>query len=245
MTEALYHHDAYLKSFSAEVIEIDKEENAVVLDQTAFFPGGGGQLADTGTLLWQDGGETTLESPVAALKKKDERILHYLEGNLPEVGTKIEGRIDWERRYKIMRTHSAMHVLSGVAWRDYGAQVTGGSMDILTARMDFEFENFSAELTKEIEERVNEEIAKDREIKAYILPRAEAEKIPDLIRTKVNLLPESLTEIRVLEVVGLDIQADGGTHVARTSEIGRFSITGHKSKGKINKRLKVAIEEAG
>ena len=205
MTEALYHQDAYLKSFSAEVLETDDEENAVLLDRTAFFPGGGGQLADTGTLSWKEGGGTEVESPVAAMKKKDGRILHYLQGTVPQAGTKVEGSIDWERRHKIMRTHSAMHVLSGVAWRDYGAQVTGGSMDILTARMDFEFENFSAELTKELEERVNEEIAKDREIQAYILPRAEAEKIPDLIRTKVNLLPESLTEIRVLEVVGLDI----------------------------------------
>jgi misacylated tRNA(Ala) deacylase len=178
------------------------------------------------------------------MKKEESRILHLLDGELPPAGTEVEGELDWQRRYRIMRTHSAMHVLSGVVWRDYGAKVTGGSMDILSARMDFEFENFSAELTREIETRVNEEIARGRPVRAYLLPRQEAEQIPELIRTKVNLLSPELREIRVVEIEGLDKQADGGTHVADISEIGAFAITGHKSKGKINKRLKVEIREA-
>jgi misacylated tRNA(Ala) deacylase len=136
-----------------------------------------------------------------------------------------------------------MHVLCGVVWRDYQAQVTGGNMEPLAGRMDFEFENFSAELVHEIEEKVNTEIRAGRPISVRILPREEAEQIPDLIRTKINLLPDSLTKIRVVEIEGLDLQADGGTHVANTSEIGAFRIVGHKSKGKINKRLKIELEK--
>jgi misacylated tRNA(Ala) deacylase len=236
MNEKLYYRDAYLRQFRSTVTEVDREAGGIVLAETAFFPGGGGQLPDTGTLRW-DGGEAT----VSGMRKEGERILHLLEGDLPEAGSEVAGELDWERRHRIMRTHSAMHVLSGVVWRDYGAQVTGGSMEVLAARMDFEFENFSAELTREIEERVNAEIRAGRPVRAYFLPREEAEQIPELIRTKVNLLSPELREIRVVEIEGLDRQADGGTHVANIAEIGNFAITGHKSKGKSNKRLKVEI----
>jgi misacylated tRNA(Ala) deacylase len=238
MTEPLYYRDAYLRSFTSRVTETDPDAGGVALAESAFFPGGGGQLADTGVLRWQG-----RESAVTGMKKEEGRILHLIDGELPPAGTEIEGEIDWQRRHRIMRTHSAMHVLSGVVWRDYGAKVTGGSMDILAARMDFEFENFSAELTREIEARVNKEIARGRAVRAYFLPREEAEQLPELIRTKVNLLSPELTEIRVVEIEGLDKQADGGTHVADISEIGTFAITGHKSKGKINKRLKVEIRD--
>jgi misacylated tRNA(Ala) deacylase len=240
MTEALYYRDAYMRTFTARVVESEGENGGVVLAESAFFPGGGGQLADTGKLRWSGG-----EARVIGMEKDGERVVHLLDGDVPDSGTVVEGEIDWDRRYRIMRTHSAMHVLSGVVWRDYGARVTGGSMDILTARMDFEFENFSAELTREIEQRVNEEISRGRPVHAYFLPKEEAEQYPELIRTKENLLSPDLQEIRVVEIEGLDRQADGGTHVADIAEIGVFAVTGHKSKGKNNKRLKVEIRDAG
>ncbi|MCF7915738.1 MAG: alanyl-tRNA editing protein [Spirochaetaceae bacterium] len=236
MTEMLYHSDSYLKEFSAVVTDIDEEAGAVALNRTTFFPGGGGQPCDTGRLSYA--GNTV---PVLSVSRKAEKILHKIDGKLPEVGSEVHGEIDWERRYQLMRTHSAMHVLCGVVWRDYGAQVTGGNMDPLKGRMDFEFENFSADLVHEIEGKVNVEIQNGRNIQARILPRAEAEQIPDLIRTKINLLPDTLQEIRIVEIEGLDLQADGGTHVANTKEIGTFKIVGHKSKGKINKRLKIEL----
>ena len=237
MTEMLYHIDSYQKEFEAVVTDTDAESGAVTLDRTVFFPGGGGQPYDTGKL---DFGEKSVT--VVKTSRDGDRILHYIEGELPEVGSRVVGYIDWEHRYQLMRTHSAMHVLCGVVWRDYSAQVTGGNMDPLKARMDFEFNNFSADLVHDIEEKVNIEIQNGRDIRAKVLPREEAEQIPDLIRTKINLLPDSLREIRVVEIDGLDLQADGGTHVANTREIGIFKIVGHKSKGKINKRLKVEIE---
>jgi misacylated tRNA(Ala) deacylase len=142
-----------------------------------------------------------------------------------------------------MRTHTSLHILCGVIWRDYGAQVTGGNMEPLAARMDFEFENLTAEFAEEVEATINREIAADYPISARILPREEAMAIPDLIRTKINLLPEGISEVRVLEIHGLDLQADGGTHVASTKEVGRIRIVGHESKGRINKRLRIQITD--
>ncbi|HEY9076091.1 MAG TPA: alanyl-tRNA editing protein [Anaerolineaceae bacterium] len=241
MTKALFHIDSYLKEFEAVVVETHPAESALVLDQTAFFPGGGGQQNDTGELL-----AAGVALPVTKVKWQDGEIWHFVQaaspGELPQPGARLTGRLDWARRYAMMRTHTAMHILCGVIWRDYGAQVTGGNMEPLSARMDFEFESLRAEFVKEIEERVNREVAACREVRVRILPRAEAFQIPDLIRTKVNLLPESLSEIRTVEIAGLDLQADGGTHVANTREVGKITIAGYESKGKINKRIKVALE---
>jgi misacylated tRNA(Ala) deacylase len=173
-------------------------------------------------------------------------VWHELAGDLSGLGNlkglTVHGAIDWNRRYQLMRTHTAMHVLCGVIWRDYGASVTGGNMEPLRGRMDFEFETMRAELVREIEEKINVEAAAARPVKVKILPRAEAFQIPDLIRTKINLLPEGITEVRTVEIAGLDLQADGGTHVANTSEVGRIRVVDYKSKGKINKRIEVAIE---
>lgn len=238
MTRRLYYEDAYIASFTSRVLEADSEAGEVVLAETAFYPGGGGQAADTGVLRW-NGQETA----VLAMRKDGEHIVHELDGPVPGVGAEVEGRIDWNRRYGLMRTHSAMHVLSAVGWRDYGAKITGGSMDVLRGRMDFEFEHFSAELTREIEARVNEEIRRGRPVRSYWLTREEADAMPELIRTKTSLLSADLTEIRVLDIEGLDEQADGGTHVGDISEIGTFVITGHKSKGKINKRLQFELRD--
>jgi misacylated tRNA(Ala) deacylase len=167
-----------------------------------------------------------------------------VDGELPAVDTRVDVELDWERRHELMRTHSALHVLCGVVWRDHQASVTGGNMEPLSGRMDFEFETMHADLVAEIERRVNEEIVADREIRVAVLPRDEALAIPDLIRTKINLLPAGIEEVRTIEIVGLDLQADGGTHVARTGEIGQVRVTGYESKGRINKRIRIEVLDA-
>ena len=238
MTELLYQTDSYLKEFDARVLEINPELNALVLDRTAFYPGGGGQPNDTGTIQFADKFVSVIK-----VKARAGKIFHWIEGDLPAPDTLIKGKIDWDRRYKLMRTHSALHVLCGVVWRDYGAQVTGGNMEPLKGRMDFEFETLQKELVKEIEDKINFEVHLEREIRVKILPREQAFKIPDLIRTKINLLPEHITQVRTVEIVGLDLQADGGTHVANTGEIGTVRIVDYKSKGKINKRIHIELED--
>jgi misacylated tRNA(Ala) deacylase len=240
MTELLYQTDSYLKIFEAIVTKQDEEQHTILLDQTAFYPGGGGQPYDLGTLHW-DGQSAGLNRA----KNLGGEVWHFLEGEnpLPAPGTHVRGEIKWERRYQIMRTHTAMHILCGVIFRDYGALVTGGDMEPLLGRMDFEFENMSAELVKVIEEAVNREVAAAREIRTSILPREEAFQIPDLIRTKINLLPPEIQKIRTVEIVGLDLQADGGTHVRNTNEVGKLRITDYKSKGKINKRIYLEISK--
>jgi len=240
MTELLYQTDSYLKTFTAQIITVDDQENGVVLDRTAFYPGGGGQPADQGTLI-VDGASY----PVVRVKKAGEHVLHVIEGGLPPAGSAVTGQLDWERRYQLMRTHTAMHILCGVVWRDYGASVTGGNMEPLKGRMDFEFAHLHKELVQDIEEKINLEVAAARPVRTAILPREEAFQIPDLIRTRINLLPEGIQQVRVVEIVGLDLQADGGTHVASTAEVGPIRITDYTSKGGINKRLYVALESRG
>ncbi len=241
MTDLLYQTDSYLQGFDATITAVTAENRAVLLDRTAFYPGGGGQPYDTGILHINE-----LELPVTRAKKDPEGVWHFLGGEegLPPAGAKITGRIDWSRRYALMRTHSAMHILCGVVFRDYGAQVTGGDMEPLNGRMDFEFETLTRDLVSVIEAAVNREVAADREIRIKILPREEAFQIPDLIRTKINLLPPGIELVRTVEIVGLDLQADGGTHVNNTSEIGPIRIADYKSKGKINKRIYVELQEA-
>lgn len=238
MTNLLYHTDSYIKDFSAVIRGVDHETRAVVLDQTAFYPGGGGQPNDQGIL---DAAGNIY--PVVRLKKVGNEVLHYLGGTdpLPRVQSTVRGSLDWVRRYQLMRTHTALHILCGTVFRDYGARVTGGDMDPLKGRMDFEFENMRGELVREIEAATNREVQQAREIRVKILPREEAFQIPDLIRTKINLLPEGITHVRTVEIVGLDLQADGGTHVRNTSEVGRIKVVDYKSKGAINKRLYIEV----
>ena len=240
MTEKLYQTDSYLKEFDAVVTDVNLEERALLLDKSAFYPGGGGQPYDLG---WITTGEQTYTLKRA--KAAPDGVWHYLQGDepLPEKGAAVHGKLDWERRYKLMRTHTAMHILCGTIFRDYGAHVTGGDMEPLKARMDFEFENLQKDLVQVIEEAVNTEMNKGYAIRVAILPREEAFQIPDLIRTKINLLPEGISEIRTIEIVGLDLQADGGTHVKNTSEVGRIRIPEYKSKGRINKRIYVELDE--
>ena len=239
-TELLYQTDSYLSEFTAEVVSPDPATRSVILDRTAFYPGGGGQPCDSGEFRF---GSSV--SKVVEVRRAGDQVLHILEegATLPDPGSPVTGAIDWERRYQLMRTHTALHVLCGVVFRDYGASVTGGNMTPDHARMDFEMDSadFTPERVAEIVASANAEIASDRDIRVRILPRDEALAIPDLIRTKVNLLPPGISEIRTVEIVGLDLQADGGTHVANTREVGGLVVTGTRSKGKSNKRLEVAL----
>ncbi|MCE7860929.1 MAG: alanyl-tRNA editing protein [Chloroflexi bacterium CFX2] len=239
MTELLYQTNAYLKDFSAVVTSVEPETRAVILDRSAFYPGGGGQPCDFGTLE-SDG----VKYPVERVKKQGDDVLHFLGGTepLPPPGSASTGTLDWVRRYQLMRTHTALHILCGTVFRNYGAKVTGGDMDPLKGRMDFEFESMRGELVREIEAAVNSEVKKNREIRVRILPREEAFQIPDLIRTKINLLPEGIMQVRTVEIVGLDLQADGGTHVANTSEVGTIKVVEYKSKGAINKRIYIEVQ---
>ena len=237
-TQLLYQTDSYLTEFDATVVSLDEEQHGIYLDKTAFYPGGGGQPNDRGEVF----GKT--QYPVVKVQKGSAGILHLLapEISLPSVNEPVHGKIDWERRYQLMRTHTAMHILCGVVYRDYRALVTGGDMEPLKGRMDFEFESLAKELVGEIEAAVNREVQAARAISVAIFPREEAFQIPDLIRTKINLLPEGIEEVRVVNINGLDMQADGGTHVANTKEVGKIRITDYKSKGKINKRIYVEIQ---
>ncbi|MBW7884276.1 MAG: alanyl-tRNA editing protein [Caldilineaceae bacterium] len=238
MTHMLYYHDAYLREFDTTVTVV--EDGRVALAETAFYPGGGGQPNDMGWLELQGQRWT-----VTKVKKEGDQIWHWLGdeyGSSFEPGASVKGVVDWDRRYQLMRTHTAMHILCGVVWRDYGAQVTGGNMDPGEGRMDFEFASLTRDLIQEIEAKCNVEVAAARDIRTQILPREEAFQIPDLIRTKINLLPEGIREVRTVEIVGLDLQADGGTHVANTREVGAIRVTDYKSKGAINKRIYIRLD---
>lgn len=240
MSDLLYLRDAYLREFDATVTDVRDVDGvvAVALDRTAFYPTGGGQPHDTGTL---DG------VPVTNVRKEGDTVWHTLDlggADPPAVGAVLHGAVDWDRRHALMRTHTALHVLCGVIWNEWGTAVTGGNMEPLEARMDFEFDPLPEGFAARVQELVNAEIAADRPIEVTFLPRDTAVEDADLIRTKVNLIPESVQEIRVVDIVGLDKQADGGTHVARTGEIGRFEVVKTESKGKGNKRLRVRIHDA-
>lgn len=239
----LYHQDSYLREMDAVVTGV--EANRVVLDQTVFYARGGGQPADYGLLTWESGEARVVEVRKAHSEAGD-AVWHELEGGaVPAVGTRVHGVLDWQRRYALMRAHTATHILCGVIWRDFGAHVTSSAMEPGKAHQDFELERLTGDFVAEVERRINAEVAADREVRIRFLPRAEAFAIPDLIRTKINLLPDGIDPVRVTEIVGLDLQADGGTHVARTGEVGPIRVVDYHSKGRINKRLRIAIEESG
>jgi misacylated tRNA(Ala) deacylase len=251
MTDAVYSRDAYARS--AEVVVRALESAAggaespdagplVILDRTVFYPGGGGQPSDRGVFLRAGDGRSWT---VKATRRAGGEVVHELEAGVepPGVGDRLTADLDWARRYSLMRTHTALHTLCGVVWRDYRALVTGGNMEPGAGRMDFEFERMSGDLVDEIEAKVNAELAAAREVRVNVLPREEAFAIPDLIRTKINLLPPGIEEVRTIEIVGVDLQADGGTHVANTREVGQIRVTGYESKGRINKRIRIEVVE--
>jgi misacylated tRNA(Ala) deacylase len=241
--EQICYTDAYARRVEGRVVVVDDTGDAplIVLDRTVFYPGGGGQPSDRGLLLRASDGRSWT---VRAARRSDGEIVHELEpaeSGPPERDDVLTADLDWARRFALMRTHTALHALCGVVWRDYGALVTGGNMEPGGGRMDFEFERMSGELVDEIEAKVNAELAARREVLVNVLPRDEAFAIPDLIRTKINLLPAGIEEIRTIEIVGLDLQADGGTHVANTAEVGGIRVTGYESKGRINKRIRLEL----
>lgn len=231
----LYQVDAYCRRFPATVTAAMGE--AVQLDRSAFYPGGGGQPHDRGTVT--DGARTW---SVTGARSDAGAVWYALDGEAPSVGAEVECEVDWERRYALMRTHTALHILCAVVWRDWGAKVTGANMEPLRGRMDFEFDNLSGEFVRELEERVNVEVEAARPTRVDFLSREEADRDPDLIRSKVSLLPPSIRVVRVVGIEGLDLQADGGTHVADTSEVGRIALPSYKSKGRLNKRIELTLD---
>jgi misacylated tRNA(Ala) deacylase len=234
-TELLFLHDAYLREFEARVVS--SRDDTVALDRTVFYATGGGQPHDTGTLAG---------AAVVDVRKDGDLVWHTLApaDALPAPGTSVEGAVDWDRRHALMRTHTALHILCGVIWHRWATPVTGGNMEPLTARMDFEFDPLPVGFGAEIERQVNEEIVADRRVEVSFLPRDTAFADEDLIRTKVSLIPDSVPEIRVVDIVGLDKQADGGTHVRSTGEVGRVVVVKTESKGRGNKRIRLRIEDA-
>jgi misacylated tRNA(Ala) deacylase len=231
----LYQVDAYCRRFPATVTAAMGE--AVQLDRSAFYPGGGGQPHDRGTVT--NGARTW---SLTGARSVAGGSWYELDAPAPEVGTEVECELDWERRYALMRTHTALHILCAVVWRDYGAKVTGANLEPLRGRMDFEFEHLTGELVRELEAACNVEVEAARPTRVDFLPREQADQEPDLIRNKVSLLPPSIRVVRVVGIEGLDLQADGGTHVADTSEVGHIALPSYKSKGRINKRIELTLD---
>jgi misacylated tRNA(Ala) deacylase len=237
-THRLELDDQTLRDWDAVVLEAGPE--GIVLDRSAFYPGGGGQPPDHGTLLW--GG---VQTRIAGVRKSDDLYLLPMEGDpLPPPGTAVRGAVEDSRRTALMRTHSGLHVLCGVVFRDFGALVTGGNMEPLTARMDFNLDAVPPGFKETIEEACNAELRLDRKIMVRDLPRDEAFQIPDIIRTATNLVPEDVKQVRIIDIVGLDTQADGGTHVASTGQVGRISVVKVENKGKGFRRLRITIEDS-
>ena len=229
----LFSVDAYVRSFDSTITEVDREGSRLRLARTAFYPGGGGQPYDLGTIAGH---------PVTAVRREAGGIWHTVEADeLPDVGTEVEGEIDWDRRHALMRTHTALHILCGVIWADYGIPVTGGNMEPLKGRLDFPFPAMSADLGAQVERRINEEIAKAHEIVVDFVPRDMADADPALIRTAADLIPREIDPLRVIDIVGLDRQADGGTHLLSTVEVGAVKVVGTESKGKDNKRIRIEV----
>ncbi|TWD84737.1 misacylated tRNA(Ala) deacylase [Kribbella amoyensis] len=237
----LFAVDAYRRDFDSPVIAVDPEQGRVALRRTAFYPGGGGQPHDTGVLRWADG-----SASVSKVKREGPLIWHWLEGeHLPDQDAEVYGELDWERRHLTMRTHTALHILCGVIWADHGVAVTGGNMDPGKGRLDFAFDAMSAEFGRRIETRINAEIAAAREVVVDFVGREVADADPDLIRVAAHLIPREIDPLRVIDIVGLDKQADGGTHVLGTAEVGAVAVTGTESRGKANKRIRLEVRDPG
>ena len=240
MTDRLYSTDQYARAVDATIVDVDPDDGRVLLDRTVFYPGGGGQPHDVGELLL---GEDRLA--VTRVAADGRGVWHWLDGGLPGTGTPVRAAVDWERRYRLMRTHTAMHALCGVVWERFASPVTGGNMEPGVGRLDFELPDWDPEDKEPLETELNAQLAAARPVEIAFLPREVADEDPSLIRTKISLLPASLTEVRVVDIVGLDRQADGGTHVASTLEVGRVRIAKVESKGKGFRRIRLALEDDG
>jgi misacylated tRNA(Ala) deacylase len=233
----LFSLDAYRSEFDADVVDVDPDGRRVALTRTAFFPGGGGQPFDLGTISWGDAG-----APVTKVGRDAGRIWHTVDSEeLPEPGTTVEGRLDWDRRHLTMRTHTALHILCGVIWNELHIPVTGGNMEPGRGRLDFPLESITAEFGRHVESRINEEVAAAREIVVDFIGREAADADPALIRTAANLIPREIDPLRVIDISGLDRQADGGTHVTTTAEVGSVAVVGTENKGKGFKRVRLEV----
>lgn len=239
MTERIYATDAYATGMHGQVVRTDVDDNRVLLDRTVFYPGGGGQPHDVGYLAIGDD-----RVDVVRVTADRDGIWHWLEGALPASGTSVDGSIDWDRRFALMRTHTAMHALCGVIWNRFQSPVTGGNMQPGAGRLDFDLPDWSADFTPIVEAELNDELARQRNVEVSFLPRNAAHEDPSLIRTKVNLLPEGIQEVRVIDIVGLDRQADGGTHVSDTGQVGRITIPKAENKGRGFRRIRVQLDES-
>ena len=234
-TERLDLADATLREWEAVVLDADAE--GLVLDRSAFYPGGGGQPPDHGVLLW-GGVQTRI---VGTRRGEDLRLVPQEGDPIPPVGTAVRGAVEDDRRTALMRTHSGLHLLSGVVFRDFGALVTGGNMEPFTARMDFNLPEVPPGFKDAVAQACALEVDADRAIEVSVLPREDAFAIPDIIRTATNLLPPNLEVVRIVDIVGLDTQADGGTHVASTRQIGGIEVVKVENKGKGFRRLRIRI----
>lgn len=248
MTEKIYATEQYAREMDAAIIDVDPDDGRVLLDRTVFYPGGGGQPHDVGELLIGEedarGGRDRLQ--VVRVAQDQRGVWHWIEGaaggtGLPSTGEDVRGVVDWERRYRLMRTHTAMHALCGVVWDRFGSPVTGGNMKPGEGRLDFELPDWDSEEQEPLEDQLNQELAAARPVEIGFLPREEADQDPSLIRTKVSLLPDGLRTVRIVDIVGLDRQADGGTHVGSTREVGRVEITKVESKGRGFRRIRLAL----
>jgi len=244
MTERLYSTQQYLRETTATVVDVDAGDGLVLLDRTVVYPGGGGQPPDTGMLRVGSG---TSEDVLRVLDARSDGrgVWHRVEGALPPVGTAVDVAIDWDRRHRLMRTHTAMHALCGIVWERFASPVTGGNMEPGQGRLDFELPGWDPEDRDPLEAALNEALARGLPVEIAFLPRDEADADPSLIRTKVSLLPPTLTEVRVVDIVGLDRQADGGTHVGSTAEVGSVRISKVESKGRGFRRIRLDLDGPG
>lgn len=240
MTERIYSTQQYARETDANIVDVDPDDGRVLLDRTVFYPGGGGQPHDVGEVVV---GDDRLQ--VVRVAEDTRGVWHWIDGALPRTGTSVRAVVDWDRRYRLMRTHTAMHALCGVVWTRYASPVTGGNMEPGVGRLDFELPDWDPEDKATLEDELNAQLQAARPVEVSFLPREEADQDPSLIRTKVSLLPASLREVRVIDIVGLDRQADGGTHVASTTEVGRVRVAKVESKGKGFRRIRLAIDEPG
>jgi misacylated tRNA(Ala) deacylase len=238
MTDRIYSTDAYAREMEAVVVKTDTDDGRILLDRTVFYPGGGGQPHDLGTLHI---GDDRLE--VVRVTQDADGVWHWVEGSVPGLGTALAGHIDWDRRYRLMRTHTALHALCGVVWNRFHSPVTGGNMQPGEGRLDFDIPDWTADALPIVERELNEELARRRTVEVSFLPRNAADEDPSLIRTKVNLLPPTIEEVRVIDIVGLDRQADGGTHVSETGEVGRITVPKAENKGRGFRRIRVRLED--
>jgi len=238
MTDRIYSTDSYATTMDATVVRRDTDDGRVLLDRTVFYPGGGGQPHDHGSLAIGDD-----QLAVLRVTQDADGVWHWLDGSLPSEGTLLSGTIDWDRRYQLMRTHTALHALCGVVWNRFKSPVTGGNMQPGEGRLDFDIPNWTAEDLPVVEQELNDELARRRDIEVSFLPRNAADDDPSLIRTKVNLLPKFIEEVRVIDIVGLDRQADGGTHVNETGEVGRITIPKAENKGRGFRRIRVRLSD--